>query len=331
MSTIVAEPKKTKLNQLEQLKKFTKIVADTADFESIKEFKPQDATTNPSLVYAATQKPEYAHLLDEVLADRKKSGLSGATEIEDICDHLLVQFGCDILEIVPGRVSTETDARLSFDVEGSIRKARQLVKLYEERKIPRERVLIKVASTWEGINAAEQLQREGIRCNLTLMFSLPQAVRCAEAKVQLISPFVGRIYDWYKKEMKRDYTGPEDPGVQSVTEIFTYYKKFGIPTEVMGASFRNTGQIRELAGCDCLTISPELMKELFESTEPLERKLDPEKAKSAKIEKLERDEKKFRWMLNDNAMAYEKTGEGIRKFAADVVKLEKFVASKLGK
>jgi len=331
MSTIVAEPKKTKLNQLEQLKKFTKIVADTADFESIKEFKPQDATTNPSLVYAATQKPEYAHLLDEVLADRKKSGLSGATEIEDICDHLLVQFGCDILEIVPGRVSTETDARLSFDLEGSIRKARQLVKLYEERKIPRERVLIKVASTWEGINAAEQLQREGIRCNLTLMFSLPQAVRCAEAKVQLISPFVGRIYDWYKKEMKRDYIGPEDPGVQSVTEIFTFYKKFGIPTEVMGASFRNTGQIRELAGCDCLTISPELMKELSESTEPLERKLDPEKAKSAKIEKLELDEKKFRWMLNDNAMAYEKTGEGIRKFAADVVKLEKFVASKLVK
>ena len=333
MSTIVTEAKKTetKLNQLDQLKKFTKIVADTADFESIKEFKPQDATTNPSLVYAATQKPEYAHLLDEVLADRKTSGLSGAAEIEDICDHLLVQFGCDILEIVPGRVSTETDARLSFDVEGSIRKARQLVKLYEERKIPRERVLIKVASTWEGINAAEQLQREGIRCNLTLMFSLPQAVRCAEAKVQLISPFVGRIYDWYKKEMKRDYTGPEDPGAQSVTEIFTYYKKFGIPTEVMGASFRNTGQIRELAGCDCLTISPELMKELSESTEPLERKLDPEKAKSAKIEKLQLDEKKFHWMLNDNAMAYEKTGEGIRKFAADVVKLEKFVASKLGK
>src|SRR6184192_192211 len=329
MSTIVAEPKKTKLNQLEQLKKFTKIVADTADFESIKEFKPQDATTNPSLVYAATQKPEYAHLLDEVLADRKKSGLSGATEIEDICDHLLVQFGCDILEVVPGRVSTETDARLSFDVEGSIKKARRLIELYEERKIPRERVLIKIASTWEGLNAAEQLQKEGIRCNLTLMFSLPQAVRAAEAKVQLISPFVGRIYDWYKKEMKRDYVGPEDPGVQSVTEIFTFYKKFGIPTEVMGASFRNTGQIRELAGCDCLTISPELMKELSESAEPLERKLDPEKAKSAKIEKLELDEKKFRWMLNDNAMAYEKTGEGIRKFAADLVKLERFVASKL--
>ena len=331
MSTAVAEEKKTeaKLNQLAQLKTFTKVVADTADFESIKDFKPQDATTNPSLVYAATQKPEYAHLLEEVIAERKKSGLKGHEQIEDICDHLLVQFGTDILEIVPGRVSTETDARLSYDVEGSINKARRLIKLYEERKIPRECVLIKIASTWEGLNAAEQLQKEGIRCNLTLLFSLPQAVRAAEAKVQLISPFVGRIYDWYKKEMKRDYAGSEDPGVQSVTEIYTYYKKFDIPTEVMGASFRNVGQILELAGCDCLTISPELMEELSKSKEPVERKLTPEKAKSAKIEKLELDEKKFRWMLNDNAMAYEKTGEGIRKFAADVVKLEKFVASKL--
>src|SRR5712671_839590 len=329
MSTAVAEEPKTKLNQLEQLKKFTKVVADTADFESIKEFKPQDATTNPSLVYAATQKQQYGHLVDEVLADRKNSGLSGQAQIEDICDHLLVQFGCDILEIVPGRVSTETDARLSFDVEGSINKARRLIKLYEERKIPRERVLIKIASTWEGLNAAEQLQKEGIKCNLTLMFSLVQAVRAAEAKVQLISPFVGRIYDWYKTAMKRDYTGPEDPGVQSVQEIYTYYKKFGYKTEVMGASFRNTGQIRELAGCDALTISPELMKELAESQEPIERKLDPEKAKAAKIDKLEMDEKKFRWLLNENAMAYEKTGEGIRKFAADVVKLEKFVASKI--
>src|SRR6266850_7894644 len=318
MSTTVVEEKKskTKLNQLEQLKEFTKVVADTADFESIKQFKPQDATTNPSLVYAATQKQQYAHLIEEVLADRKKSGLSGHEQIEDICDHLLVQFGCDILEIVPGRVSTETDARLSFYVEGSIKKGRQLIKLYEERKIPRERVLIKIASTWEGINAAEQLQKEGIKCNLTLMFSLPQAVRCAEAKVQLISPFVGRIYDWYKAHEKRDYSGPEDPGVQSVQEIYTYYKKFGYKTEVMGASFRNTGQIRELAGCDCLTISPELMKELADSNEPLARKLDPEKAKSAKIDKLEMDEKKFRWLLNENAMAYEKTGEGIRKFAA---------------
>jgi transaldolase len=329
MSTAVAEETKTKLNQLEQLKKFTKVVADTADFESIKDFKPQDATTNPSLVYAATQKEQYGHLLDQVLKDRKNSGLNGQAQIEDICDHLLVQFGSDILEIVPGRVSTETDARLSYDVEGSINKARRLIQLYKEHKIPRERVLIKIASTWEGLLAAEQLQKEGIRCNLTLLFSLPQAVRAAEAKVQLISPFVGRIYDWYKKEMKRDYTGAEDPGVQSVTEIYTYYKLFDIPTEVMGASFRNTGQIRELAGCDCLTISPELMKELSESTEPLERKLDPERAKSAKVDKLELDEKKFRWLLNENAMAYEKTGEGIRKFAADVVKLEKFVASKL--
>ena len=218
---------------------------------------------------------------------------------------------------------------MSYDVEGSIKKARRLIKLYEERKITRERVLIKIASTWEGLNAAEQLQKEGIRCNLTLLFSLPQAVRAAEAKVQLISPFVGRIYDWYKKEMKRDYTAQEDPGVQSVEEIYTYYKKFDIPTEVMGASFRNIGQILELAGCDCLTISPELMEELSKSDQPVERKLTSEKAKAAKIEKLDLDEKKFRWLLNENAMAYEKTGEGIRKFAVDVVKLEKFVASKL--
>ena len=331
MSTAIAAEEKTvtKLNQLEQLKKFTKVVADTADFESMKQFKPQDATTNPSLVYAATQKSEYAHLVDDVLADRKTSSLSGQEQIEDVCDHLLVQFGCDILEIVPGRVSTETDARLSFDVAGSIKKARRLIQLYEERKIPRERVLIKVASTWEGLNAAEQLQKEGIRCNLTLLFSLPQAVRAAEAKVQLISPFVGRIYDWYKKENKRDYHGAEDPGVQSVTEIYDYYKNFDIPTEVMGASFRNTEQILELAGCDCLTISPELMEELSKSTEPVERKLTPEKAKAAKIDKLELDEKTFRWLLNENAMATDKLADGIRKFAADVVKLEKFVASKL--
>ena len=329
MSTAVAEEKKTKLNQLEQLKKFTKVVADTADFESIKDFKPQDATTNPSLVYAATQKEQYGHLIEEVLKNRQNSGLSGQAQIEDICDHLLVQFGTDILQIVPGRVSTETDARLSYDVEGSINKARRLIELYEKKKISRERVLIKIASTWEGLLAAEQLQKEGIHCNLTLMFSLVQAVRAANAKVQLISPFVGRIYDWYKAHEKRDYKGPEDPGVQSVTEIYNYYKSFDIPTEVMGASFRNTSQIIELAGCDCLTISPELMEELSKSNEAVERKLIPEKAKSAKVEKLDLDEKKFRWLLNDNAMAYEKTGEGIRKFAADVVKLEKFVASKL--
>ena len=331
MTTAVAEEKKagTKLSQLDQLKKFTKVVADTGDFESIKDFKPQDATTNPSLIYAATQKPQYVHLLDEVIADRKNSGLSGSAQIEDIIEHLLVKFGCEMLKIVPGRVSTETDARYSFDTQGSINKARQLIKLYEERKIPRERVLIKIASTWEGINAAEQVQKEGIKCNLTLLFSLPQAVRCAEAKVQLISPFVGRIYDWYKAANKRDYTGPEDPGVQSVQEIYTYYKKFGYKTEVMGASFRNVGQIIELAGCDALTISPEWMKELSESYEPVERKLDPEKAKKADVQRLELDEKKFRYLLNDNAMATEKTAEGIRKFAADIVKLEKFVASKV--
>jgi transaldolase len=331
MSTATVEPKKSeaKLSQLEQLKKFTIVVADTGDFESIKDYKPQDATTNPSLIYAATQKDNYVHLLDETIADRKNSGLSGAAQIEDIIEHLLVKFGSEILKIVPGRVSTETDARYSFDTEGSICKARQLIKLYEERKIPRERVLIKIASTWEGINAAEQLQKEGIKCNLTLMFSLPQAVRCAEAKVQLISPFVGRIYDWYKAHEKRDYTGPEDPGVQSVQEIYTYYKKFGHKTEVMGASFRNVSQILELAGCDALTISPELMKELSESTEPVERKLDPEKAKAARINRLDLDEKKFRWLLNENAMATEKLSEGIRKFAADIVKLEKVVASKL--
>jgi transaldolase len=331
MNTTVLEKEKTekKLNQLEQLKQFMKIVADTGDFESIKEFKPQDATTNPSLIYAATQKEKYYHLLDEVLADRKKSGLSGAAQIQDIMDHLLVQFGCEILKIVPGRVSTETDARLSFDVEGSMNKGRQLIKMYEERGIDRKRILIKIASTWEGIKAAEQLEKEGINCNLTLLFSLPQAVRCAEAGVELISPFVGRIYDWYKAANKRDYSGAEDPGVQSVQEIYTYYKKFGYKTEVMGASFRNVGQILELAGCDLLTISPELMKELSESDEPVERKLDPEKAKKADVKRLELDEKKFRYLVNDDAMATEKTAEGIRKFSADIVKLEKLVAGKI--
>ncbi len=333
MSTAVAEEKKAgaKLSQLEQLKKFTIVVADTGDFESIRQYTPRDATTNPSLIYAATQKPQYVHLLDEVIADRKKSGLSGAAQIDDIIEHLLVRFGCEILKIVPGRVSTETDARYSFDTEGSIAKARQLIKLYQERGIPRERVLIKIASTWEGINAAERLQKEGIKCNLTLLFSLPQAVRCAEAMVQLISPFVGRIYDWYKAAYKRDYTGADDPGVQSVREVYTYYKKFGYETEVMGASFRNVGQILELAGCDALTISPELMQELSQSFAPVTRKLDPAEAKKSDIRRLELDEKTFRYLLNDNAMATDKLAEGIRKFAADIVKLEKVVAGKIGK
>jgi transaldolase len=318
----------TQLNQLEQIKRFTTVVADTADFESIRQFKPQDATTNPSLVYAATQKDDYSHFLEEVLAERRNSGLSNA-QLEDIIDHLLVRFGTAMLEIVPGRVSTETDVRYSFDVEGSIKKARRLIALYKEQGIERERVLIKIASTWEGLMAAEQLQKEGIKCNMTLLFSLPQAVRAAEAKVQLISPFVGRIYDWFKATKKRDYVGVEDPGVQSVKEIYTYYKHFGYETEVMGASFRNVGQILELAGCDLLTISPELMKQLSESHDAVRRKLTPADAKKADLKPLALDEKKFRYLLNEDAMATEKTAEGIRKFAADIAKLEQLVASKL--
>jgi transaldolase len=319
----------TGMDQLEQIKKFTKVVADTADFASIREFKPQDATTNPSLILSAAQKAQYGHLLEEVLAERKNSGLTGAVQIEDIIDHLLVKFGCEFLKIIPGRVSTETDARFSFDVNGAMKKARRLVQLYQEKGIGRERVLIKIASTWEGILAAEQLQKEGIKCNMTLLFSLVQAVRSAEARVQLISPFVGRIYDWYKAANKREYSGAEDPGVQSVTEIYNYYNKFDYETEVMGASFRNAGQILELVGCDLLTISPELMKELSESRAPVEQKLRPERAKAADVQRLELDEKKFRYRLNENAMATEKTAEGIRKFVVDMKKLEKLVAGKI--
>ena len=317
-------------NRLEQLKQFTTIVADTSDLESIGEFKPQDATTNPSLVYAAAQQGKYRYLIEEVLAERKDSGLAGTKQIDDLADYLLVRFGCALLELLPGRVSTETDVRFSFDVQGAIEKARRLIALYEEKGIGRERVLIKIASTWEGLLAAEQLQREGIKCNMTLLFSLPQAVRAAEANVQLISPFVGRIYDWFKAAKKRDYAGAEDPGVQSVQEIYTYYKHFGIETEVMGASFRNVGEILELAGCDLLTISPPLMKELAQSQDRIERKMSPEKAQHTNVPRLELDEKKFRYLLNEDAMATEKTAEGIRKFAADIVKLEKFIAKEIG-
>ena len=329
MSTAIAEPTATNLSQLDQLKKFTKVVADTGDFETMREFKPQDATTNPSLILQAATKPHYSYILDKVLADRKGSGLTGHAQIEDVIDHVLVAFGLEILQIVPGRVSTETDARLSFDTVGSIAKGRQLIDLYENAGISRDRILIKIASTWEGIRAAEVLQKEGIHCNLTLLFSLPQAVACAEAKVQLVSPFVGRIYDWFKANQKRDYTGAEDPGVQSVTTIFNYYKKFGYSTEVMGASFRNTSQIVELAGSDLLTISPDLLGKLAASDEPITRKLDPAAAKSSDIERIQLDEKTFRFLLNEDAMATEKTAEGIRKFAADIVKLEHFIASKL--
>jgi transaldolase len=315
--------------QLDQLKQFTKVVADTGDFESMRAFNPQDATTNPSLILQAATKPEYAFIVDRVVADRKGSGLTGAAQVEDIIDYVLVAFGMEILKIVPGRVSTETDARLSFDVAGSIAKGRQLIALYEKNGISRDRVLIKIASTWEGIKAAEVLEKEGIRCNLTLLFSLAQAVACADAKVQLISPFVGRIYDWYKASQKRDYVGAEDPGVQSVTAIYNYYKKFGHKTEVMGASFRNTSQIVELAGSDLLTISPDLLAKLAESHDPVVRKLDAAAAAAQNIEPLVLDEKAFRFLLNEDAMATEKTAEGIRKFAADIVKLEKFIAGKL--
>jgi transaldolase len=317
------------MSQLDSLKQYTKVVADTGDFQSIRDFKPLDATTNPSLIYQASQKPEYRYLLDKVIADRKGSGLTGAAQIDDIMDHVLVAFGKEILNIVPGRVSTETDARLSFDAAATIAKARQLIGLYEASGISRDRVLIKIASTWEGIQAAAVLEKEGIRCNLTLLFSLAQAIACAEAGVQLISPFVGRIYDWFKATQKREYTGAEDPGVQSVTTIYQYYKKFGYRTEVMGASFRNTSQIIELAGCDLLTISPDLLAKLAATDEAVTPKLTLESAKASSIEKISLDEKTFRWMFNEDAMATEKTAEGIRKFAVDIVKLEQFVAGLL--
>ena len=307
------------MNQLEQLKQYTTVVADTGDFHAMENFQPQDATTNPSLILKAVQKPEYQPLLEQtVQAHRGKSS-------SEIIDQLLITFGLKILAIIPGRVSTETDARLSFDTEGTIAKARQLISLYEAAGIQRERVLIKIASTWEGICAAKVLQQEGIRCNMTLLFSLPQAIACAEAGAQLISPFVGRIYDWYKKANGVDYSGADDPGVQSVQRIYTYYKKFGYSTEVMGASFRNTSQILEIAGCDLLTISPELLKSLSENEAPIARKLSSEQAAGADIEKISLDEKAFRLALNEDAMATEKLAEGIRLFCADSVKLEKIV------
>ena len=316
-------------SQLEQLKKFTVVVADTGDFESMKQYQPRDATTNPSLILAAASKPEYAYLVDKAVNDRKGSGLTGTKQIEDIIDHVLVNFGMEILKIVPGRVSTETDARLSFDTAGTVAKARHLIGLYEKNGISRDRVLIKIASTWEGIKAAEVLEREGIHCNLTLLFSFAQAVACAEAGVKLISPFVGRILDWYKAAMKRDYAPAEDPGVKSVTQIFEYYKKFGYKTEIMGARFRNKGEITELAGCDLLTISPALLGELASSTEQLPKKLDAGAAASSKWDKITLDEKSFRFQLNEDAMATEKTAEGIRKFSADIVKLEELIRAKI--
>lgn len=316
--------------QLEQLKKFTIVVADTGDFESMKAYQPQDATTNPSLILQAASKDEYKHLVEKAVSELKSSQLGGAELLDATLDRILVLFGMEILKIVPGRVSTEVDARLSFDTEGTIDKARHLIAAYEKEGHSRERILIKIASTWEGIRAAEVLEREGIHCNLTLLFSFAQAVACAEAGVKLISPFVGRILDWHKANTGKDYQGDEDPGVQSVRRIFNHYKKHGYKTEVMGASFRNKGEILALAGCDLLTISPSLLGELQSSNDEVTPKLTIGEALKSDSEKLRYDEKSFRFALNEDAMATEKTAQGIRGFAADIVKLEKVVAGMLG-
>lgn len=314
-------------NQLEALRKMTTIVVDTGDIEAIKLHSPTDATTNPSLILAATEKPQYKHLIDEAVSYGKQHAKSSKNILNLIMDKLFVNFGVEILKLIPGRVSTEVDAHLSFDVNKSIEKAHDLIKLYENAGIERERILIKLASTWEGAKAARQLEKEKIHCNMTLMFSLGQAIECAEAKATLISPFVGRILDWYKKNTGKDsYPQEEDPGVKSVKTIYDYYKKFDYKTQVMGASFRNKGEIIELAGCDLLTISPDFLKELSESKDVVERKLDVSKAKKQDIQRIEMTEATFRWMINEEAMATEKLSEGIRKFAADYAKLEKTIA-----
>jgi len=309
------------MNQLEQLKQITTVVADTGDFEAMKVYKPQDATTNPSLILQAAAKPEYKHLVEQAVKE------NAGANLDVILDRILILFGLEILKIVPGRVSTEVDARLSFDTQGTIDKARHLIDAYEKEGQSRERILIKIASTWEGIKAAEVLEKEGIRCNLTLLFSFAQAVACAEAGVQLISPFVGRILDWHKAATGKDYLAEEDPGVLSVRQIFNYYKKHGYQTEVMGASFRNKGEILALAGCDLLTISPSLLGELQASSEPVIPHLTPTEATKSGGDKISLDEKSFRYAFNEDAMATEKTAQGIRNFAADIVKLEALVKS----
>ena len=315
----------TGLNQLEQLKQFTRVVADTGDFAQLKAYAPEDATTNPTLILKAAQKAEYQSLVEEAV----RESTDQARSLDEIMRLLLVLFGVEILKIVPGRVSTETSARLAFDAEALVAEGRWFIERYAKAGIPRARVLIKLATTWEGIEAARVLEKEGIHCNMTLLFSMAQAVGAAEAGATLISPFVGRILAWHKKANKRDYAPAEDPGVESVREIYAYYKTFGHPTEVMGASFRSKGEVLELAGCDLLTISPELLGELKGSTEPVRRKLSPETCRNSKLTRLAMNEKTFRWMLNENAMATEKLSEGIRTFAADAVKLEEYVAKKL--
>jgi transaldolase len=314
------------MNQLDQLKKFTRVVADTGDFALMKEYSPEDATTNPTLILKAAQKSEYKSIVDAVIQDSKKTSLSP----DDTMRALLVRFGLEILKIVPGRVSTETSAKLSFDTGALVTEGHGFIERYAKAGIGRERVLIKLATTWEGIEAARVLQKEGINCNMTLLFSMAQAVAAAEAGAKLISPFVGRILDWYKKANKKEYTPEEDPGVLSVREIYAYYKTFGHPTEVMGASFRSKGEVLELAGCDLLTISPELLHELKNSSDPVQRKLSPETSKDSKLSRIAIDEKAFRWMMNENAMATEKLAEGVRTFAADAVKLEDYIAKSSG-
>ena len=310
---------------LESLKRYTTVVADTGDIEAIARHRPQDATTNPSLLYHAAQMPIYRHLVDEAAALASEHSGSDEEMVEEFIDRLFVLFGCEILKVVPGRVSTEVAAKLSFDTQASIEKARKLIAVYEAKGVGRERVLIKLASTWEGIRAAERLEREGIHCNLTLLFSFAQAVSCAEAGVTLISPFVGRIYDWYKKEHGGAELPPDrDPGVASVIRIYNYYKKFGYKTQVMGASFRNVNQIVRLAGADLLTISPELLDQMEQAEGLVPRELDPEMARASEGDRLDLDEKTFRWMHNEDAMATEKLAEGIRKFNADARRLQQY-------
>ena len=322
------------MSLLDSLKSVTTVVADTGDIGSIATYKPQDATTNPSLLFQAAQKKEYAHLVEKALAEAAEKPGDHAAQTEAFMDGLFVAFGREILKIVPGRVSTEVDARLSFDKVGTLSKARGLIGMYEKFGVGRDRVLIKIASTWEGIQAAAELEREGIHCNLTLLFSFAQAVACAEAGVTLISPFVGRIYDYYKKEKGAEIPPAEDPGVASVTKIYDYYKKFGYKTQVMGASFRRVEQITDLAGCDLLTISPDLLEKLEKADGTLTPKLTPEAAKASEGEKLHLDEKAFRWLHNQDPMAVDKLSDGIRKFDADARKLEKYaesmVAQKVG-
>jgi transaldolase len=307
-------------SSLDQLKALTTVVADTGDFNAMRAYKPQDATTNPSLILKAVQKPEYQTLLAEVIAQHRGKSIS------EVTDHLLVKFGQEILQVVPGRVSTEVDARLSFDTHGTVAKAHQLIDLYATQGIDKNRVLIKIAATWEGIRAAEKLEGQGIHCNLTLLFSFGQAVACADAGVTLISPFVGRIYDWYKAKNGIDYLGADDPGVKSVARIYYYFKKFGYPTEIMGASFRNTGQIMALAGCDLLTISPDLLSALAQSSEPVVSQLNALGAQALSIDRVRFDEKGFRFELNEDAMASDKLSEGIRAFIADSQRLDKLIA-----